>query len=219
MQVDLHQYSTWPDVSPPILDTGESYPAEMVTAPASRTSSASDNNNNNNLLWSEQAFLPMMSNEAGMFDDGSDVSSIGSMSRNSIFGDCFLGFEEPNELVNKASNELSNDQLGEGGDATNDLNREVNIKMEDPSGKLLHKRTRKLTQSQKKAHNQVEKRYRAGINDKIMSLKNLLPSGFDDSSRMNKSRILDMVHDYLVMLKKSQEDLYNENLVLKLQIL
>ena len=216
MQVDLPQYSTWPDVSSPILDTGESYPAEMVTAPASRTSSVSDQNS---LLWTEQAFLPMMSNEAGMFDEPSDVSSIGSTSRNSIFGDCFLGFEDPNEFVNEASNEASNDQISEGGDASNDLCKEVNIKMEDPSGKLLHKRTRKLTPSQKKAHNQVEKRYRAGINDKIMSLKNLLPSGFDDSTRMNKSRILDMVHDYIVMLKKSQEDLYNENLVLKLQIL
>lgn len=211
MQMDIPQYSSWLDVSSPMLESYDGHQPEMVTAPASRTSSFADNN----VLWPELALMPLMPNEAGMLDDASDVSSIGSASQNSIYGDLYLGFENPNGMANEVESEAPGGER----EFSSDLSREVGVKVEDSSSKLLNKRTRRLTPSQKKAHNQVEKRYRAGINDKILSLKNLLPSGLDDSSRMNKSRILDMVHDYIVMLKKSQEDLYNENLILKLQIL
>lgn len=92
---------------------------------------------------------------------------------------------------------------------------------------------KKLTKTQKKAHNQVEKNYRINLNTKIETLQNLIPeialeqTGFNTStnkvtkhndSKMNKSLILDFAIQYINQLKCQQASLLRDNMVLKEQL-
>ncbi|KAF3985326.1 hypothetical protein FT663_05113 [Candidozyma haemuli var. vulneris] len=71
---------------------------------------------------------------------------------------------------------------------------------------------KRLTESQKEAHNKVEKKYRVNINSKINSLQTVIPWFASDNgqkSRMdlkvNKSVILEKAFDYIVYLQKENE--------------
>lgn len=92
---------------------------------------------------------------------------------------------------------------------------------------------KKLTKTQKKAHNQVEKNYRINLNTKIETLQNLIPeialeqTGFNTStnkvtkhndSKMNKSLILDFAIQYINQLKCQEANLLRENMVLRDQL-
>lgn len=70
---------------------------------------------------------------------------------------------------------------------------------------------RRLTDSQKEAHNKVEKKYRVNINSKINSLQNLIPWLSNEEMQMdlkvNKSVILEKAYDYILYLKAENEAL------------
>lgn len=94
---------------------------------------------------------------------------------------------------------------------------------------------KKLTDSQKAAHNVIEKKYRININTKIEKLQKLIPSittdeaGFKTSNRdnstndisvkkLNKSLILDKALEYIDFLQKNQLKIMTENTKLKSQL-
>lgn len=65
---------------------------------------------------------------------------------------------------------------------------------------------RRLTDTQKEAHNKVEKKYRVNINSKINSLQTIIPWFSNDANmcmdlKINKSVILEKAFDYIVYLK------------------
>lgn len=94
---------------------------------------------------------------------------------------------------------------------------------------------KKLTESQKAAHNVIEKKYRININTKIERLQKLIPSitteeaGFKTSNRvnssndmtvkkLNKSLILDKALEYIEFLQGNQLKIMTENSELKSQL-
>lgn len=70
---------------------------------------------------------------------------------------------------------------------------------------------RRLTDSQKEAHNKVEKKYRVNINSKINSLQEIIPWFSNEDVRMdlkvNKSVVLEKAYDYILYLKEENETL------------
>lgn len=155
----------------------------------SSTSSLSDDN----YSWAEQVLFP----EGIYMGNTNGTSKENTRARSSAFEDSLSHerkmFGEPDVMSEALTNK--------------------------PAVQSTPKRTRKLTATQKEAHNQVEKKYRVAINEKIIHLKELLPDGCDNSSKLNKSSILEKVHDYIIHLQETQQDLYNENLALRQQIL
>ncbi|ODV77976.1 HLH-domain-containing protein [Suhomyces tanzawaensis NRRL Y-17324] len=93
---------------------------------------------------------------------------------------------------------------------------------------------KKLTASQKQAHNKIEKKYRININEKIAGLQKIIPAvanelvGFETVTpenaehgcqRLNKSAILEKATEYILLLQKKLRQLMAENTALKNQIL
>lgn len=71
---------------------------------------------------------------------------------------------------------------------------------------------RKLTNTQKEAHNKVEKKYRVNINSKIASLQMIIPWFADDKDfcvdmKVNKSTVLEKAHEYILYLQKENAGL------------
>lgn len=71
---------------------------------------------------------------------------------------------------------------------------------------------RRLTDSQKEAHNKVEKKYRVNINQKINSLQTIIPWFANQEEvhmdlKVNKSVILEKAYDYITYLKAENEAL------------
>lgn len=71
---------------------------------------------------------------------------------------------------------------------------------------------KRLTDTQKEAHNKVEKKYRVNINSKINSLQTIIPwfSGDHEISmdmKVNKSVILEKAFDYILYLKSENASL------------
>lgn len=71
---------------------------------------------------------------------------------------------------------------------------------------------RKLTNTQKEAHNKVEKKYRVNINTKIASLQTIIPWFADDKDlcmdmKVNKSTVLEKAYEYIQYLKKENAGL------------
>ncbi|PSK33689.1 hypothetical protein C7M61_005242 [Candidozyma pseudohaemuli] len=70
---------------------------------------------------------------------------------------------------------------------------------------------KRLTESQKEAHNKVEKKYRVNINSKINSLQTVIPWFASDNNKqrmdlkVNKLVILEKAFDYIVYLQKENE--------------
>lgn len=69
---------------------------------------------------------------------------------------------------------------------------------------------KRLTESQKEAHNKVEKKYRVNINSKINSLQTVIPwFSRENNKRMdlkvNKLVILEKAFDYIVYLQRENE--------------
>lgn len=97
---------------------------------------------------------------------------------------------------------------------------------------------KKLTESQKVAHNIIEKKYRININTKIESLQKLIPSlatvetGFKTNhsegdvngdvngvnKKLNKSAILDRAIEYILALQQSHANTTMENEILKAEL-
>ena len=155
----------------------------------SSTSSLSDDN----YFWAEQALFP-----EGIYTSNT---------------------KEPSQENTSARSSVSEDWLSHEQKMFGEPDVMSEISTSKPQVHSVPKRTRKLTATQKEAHNQIEKKYRVAINEKIVRLKELLPDGCDNSSKMNKSSILEKVHDYIIQLQETQEDLYNENLALRQQVL
>ena len=64
-----------------------------------------------------------------------------------------------------------------------------------------------MTNTQKEAHNKVEKKYRVNINSKIASLQMIIPWFADDKDfcvdmKVNKSTVLEKAHEYILYLQK-----------------
>ncbi|EGW32471.1 uncharacterized protein SPAPADRAFT_61540 [Spathaspora passalidarum NRRL Y-27907] len=94
---------------------------------------------------------------------------------------------------------------------------------------------KKLTDSQKKAHNKIEKRYRININAKIAGIQKIIPwvayektafetgeqaSDIDaNCARLNKSMILEKATDYILYLQQKEIQMTEENKRLKEQVL
>lgn len=71
---------------------------------------------------------------------------------------------------------------------------------------------RRLTDTQKEAHNKVEKKYRVNINLKINSLQTIIPWFANGNEvcmdmKVNKSVILEKAFDYIVYLKAENANL------------
>lgn len=71
---------------------------------------------------------------------------------------------------------------------------------------------RRLTDTQKEAHNKVEKKYRVNINSKINSLQTIIPWFSNEKElcmdmKVNKSVILEKAFDYIVYLKAENANL------------
>lgn len=95
---------------------------------------------------------------------------------------------------------------------------------------------KRLTDSQKQAHNKIEKRYRININAKIAGLQHIIPSVADEktafetgagldnnpnenpSNKLNKSMILEKATDYILYLQKRDQQLTQENAELRKEI-
>lgn len=94
---------------------------------------------------------------------------------------------------------------------------------------------KKLTESQKQAHNKIEKKYRININTKIAGLQKIIPSvasektafetGFDKkddndclSQRLNKSIILERATNYILHLQEREKKLEKEVNDLKMKV-
>ncbi|EMG46073.1 hypothetical protein G210_3689 [Candida maltosa Xu316] len=95
---------------------------------------------------------------------------------------------------------------------------------------------KKLTESQKKAHNKIEKRYRININAKIAGIQKIIPwvafekTAFEtgeegeaeaeakNNTRLNKSMILEKATEYIIHLQKKEQEYAEENAKLKEQV-
>jgi hypothetical protein len=77
-----------------------------------------------------------------------------------------------------------------------------------PSTKLFTGRTEKRT-----AHNEIEKRYRLSINDRIIELRKVISSA---DSKLNKSGVLRKTIEYIKFLQHTNSELKRENQALKL---
>lgn len=72
---------------------------------------------------------------------------------------------------------------------------------------------KRLTDSQKEAHNKVEKKYRVNINSKINCLQTIIPwfANKDEKIPMdlkvNKLMILEKAYDYILCLQKENEEM------------
>lgn len=77
---------------------------------------------------------------------------------------------------------------------------------DESDGSVSRKNKRKLTASQKVAHNRVEKKYRVNINSKIHALQSVIP-WLDDvpQSRINKLVVLEKAFEYICYLREQTE--------------
>lgn len=71
---------------------------------------------------------------------------------------------------------------------------------------------KRLTESQKEAHNKVEKKYRVNINARINSLQTIIPWLSSENEvpmdlKLNKSVILEKAYDYIVHLRSENEEM------------
>lgn len=82
----------------------------------------------------------------------------------------------------------------------------VPAEADDSDGSMCRKNKRKLTASQKVAHNRVEKKYRVNINSKIHALQTVIP-WLDDvpQSRINKLVVLEKAFEYICYLREQTE--------------
>eukprot|EP01137_Pigoraptor_chileana_P012099 Opistho-2@64039 len=83
------------------------------------------------------------------------------------------------------------------------------------------KAVRIVTKQEKKvAHNAIERRYRNSINDRILELRDIVPTCGDSSSssKLNKATILRKAIDYIAFLQGSSQRAKDENIVLKATI-
>ncbi|ODV64934.1 HLH-domain-containing protein [Hyphopichia burtonii NRRL Y-1933] len=99
---------------------------------------------------------------------------------------------------------------------------------------------KRLTDTQKQAHNKIEKKYRININAKIAGLQQIIPwvasekTAFEtgkidpkkdpanavvNCNRLNKSMILEKATDYILYLQSNEQRIIQENLNLKKEIL
>ena len=113
------------------------------------------------------------------------------------------------------------------------LKKEPGVKETKPKRRAPRK---KLTESQKKAHNKIEKRYRININAKIAGIQKIIPwvalekTAFEtgeeneaepepkNNTKLNKSMILEKATEYILFLQKREKDFAEENQKLKEQI-
>lgn len=106
--------------------------------------------------------------------------------------------------------------------------------------KLPKKRNprKRLTDTQKQAHNKIEKKYRININAKIAGLQQIIPwvafektafetgDSLEDSTlsadmacnRLNKSMILEKATDYILYLQQNEQRILQENDQLKKEV-
>jgi len=96
---------------------------------------------------------------------------------------------------------------------------------------------KRLTDTQKQAHNKIEKKYRININAKIAGLQKIIPwvalertafeTGKNDSddedmngnySRLNKSMILEKATDYILYMQQNEKRILEENRMLKSEL-
>lgn len=114
------------------------------------------------------------------------------------------------------------------------IKKEPGVKETKPKRRAPRK---KLTESQKKAHNKIEKRYRININAKIAGIQKIIPwvalekTAFEtgeeneaeaenrNDSKLNKSMILEKATEYIIYLQKREKDFAEENQRLKEQII
>lgn len=72
---------------------------------------------------------------------------------------------------------------------------------------------KRLTDSQKEAHNKVEKKYRVNINSKINCLQSIIPwfaapdQKMPADMKVNKLMILEKAYDYILHLQKENEEM------------
>lgn len=94
---------------------------------------------------------------------------------------------------------------------------------------------KRLTDTQKQAHNKIEKKYRTNINTKIAGLQKIIPwvaserAAFetgkesDDAAselahRLNKSMILEKATDYILHLQQTQREMEDELVALRRRV-
>lgn len=116
----------------------------------------------------------------------------------------------------------------------------LNSSIKKPINKSAPKRRnprKRLTDSQKQAHNKIEKKYRININAKIAGLQQIIPwvafektafeTGADSDfnanenpcNKLNKSMILEKAMDYILYLQERDQKITQENMELKKEIL
>lgn len=69
---------------------------------------------------------------------------------------------------------------------------------------------KKLTLDQKLAHNKIEKRYRVNINTKILGLLDIVPTLKGKGDKLNKSLILELTTEYILLIQAQNERLREE---------
>ncbi|KAK6455520.1 helix-loop-helix DNA-binding domain-containing protein [Scheffersomyces xylosifermentans] len=120
-------------------------------------------------------------------------------------------------------------------------NKQVHPMTDKPEVKKPAKRRRvprkRLTDTQKQAHNKIEKKYRININAKIAGLQKIIPwvalertafeTGKNESddedvngncSRLNKSMILEKATDYILYMQQNEKRIIEENRILKSEL-
>ncbi|KAK6203230.1 helix-loop-helix DNA-binding domain-containing protein [Scheffersomyces amazonensis] len=116
-------------------------------------------------------------------------------------------------------------------------NSEIDNQVATPAPKKKRRAPRKrLTDSQKQAHNKIEKKYRININAKIAGLQQIIPwvayektafeTGQQDNdeemnsncARLNKSIILEKAIDYILYLQKNEKKIISQNQLLKSEV-
>lgn len=115
------------------------------------------------------------------------------------------------------------------------VKREPNTK--EPTKPKRRAPRKKLTESQKKAHNKIEKRYRININAKIAGIQKIIPwvafekTAFEtgeeneteaevkNNTRLNKSMILEKATEYILHLQKKEAEYMAENHKLREQVI
>ncbi|CAH6718318.1 serine-rich protein Tye7p [[Candida] jaroonii] len=150
-------------------------------------------------------------------------------------------FSSFNMNFNSINNINSNSNLDSA--VSTNLNSTLNSSMNsidlNGSRSTIHKKKKraprkKLTTSQKAAHNIIEKKYRININTKIEGLQRLIPwltgeeTGFrttnckiqnEDCKKLNKSLILDKAIEYIQFLQINESRILEENDNLKKQVI
>ncbi|RCK63397.1 Carbohydrate metabolism regulator TYE7 [Candida viswanathii] len=222
----------------------ESWMNDLIanSAPISQTTSNTD------LSYMQQPANPInfsaLFEEATVFSGTDDFSSSNdtSLANSPVTNPCFDAVSQNLNAANlklEKQDKFNLESLETVFETKDILKDEPKLKKEPGVQETKPKRRaprKKLTESQKKAHNKIEKRYRININAKIAGIQKIIPwvalekTAFEtgesidaeceakNNTKLNKSMILEKATEYIIYLQKREKDFVEENQMLKEQL-